>query len=176
MSLFNKKLSLEDILKAIDGLSEEEKAKLKAKIDGTTEETELPEENQVDNTEETGEVPAEETATEEPTEEIGAETEGVEEQPSVEGAEQTPQTPPETEELNGVEQDNSNEVMQGITERLQAIEEKLAEFDELKSLMEEYTKKQADSFGYKGAVPGGKKDIHDMDAKELKAKLLNGEI
>ena len=136
MALFGKKMSLEDILKAIKGLSEEEKAKVKAEINGEVEEA----------TEE-----VEQPVPEEP----------VQEQP---------------QEMNNVEQDNKEDVVAGLMDRLQAVEEKLATFDELKALMEDYTKKQADSFGYKGAVPGGKKDIHDMSASELKQKMLNGEI
>ena len=38
MGLFNKKLSLEEILKAIQGLSEEEKAQVKAEMEKASEE------------------------------------------------------------------------------------------------------------------------------------------
>lgn len=176
MALFNKKLSLDEILKAIEGLSEEEKAKVKAKMDEGAPVEETPEvenvEEQADNTaegeselpkepgEEVGEAPVEAPGEEQPTE-----------QPTPEG-----EIPQQTEELDGVEQDNKDEVISGLVDRVQALEEKLAELDELKGLMEQFTKKQADSFGYKGAVPGAKKDIHDMSASELKEKMLNGEI
>lgn len=176
MALFNKKLSLDEILKAIEGLSEEDKAKVKAKMDEGTPVEETPEvenvEEQVDNAEqgesempkeageEVGEAPVEVPGEEQPTE-----------QPAPEG-----ENPPQTEELDGVEQDNKDDVITGLADRVQALEERLAELDELKGLMEQFTKKQADSFGYKGAVPGAKKDIHDMSASELKEKMLNGEI
>jgi hypothetical protein len=164
MGFFNRKLSLEDILEAIEGLSEDEKAQVKAKMEelGETPEEpkEMPEEPQVDNMEEKGE--------------------GVEEMEQPEGVEETPsevpENVPETDQLDGVEQDNKEDVLHGLGDRIQALEEKLAEFDELKALMEDFTKKQADSFGYKGAIPGVKKDIHDMSASELKQKMLNGEI
>lgn len=168
MALFGKKMSLEEILKAIKGLSEEEKAQLKAEIDGETEET-TEEVEQVTEPQEETEEQVEETV-EEPVEEP---TEEVEQAPV---PEQPVQEQPQEQELNDVEQDNKEDVVAGLMDRLQAVEEKLATFDELKALMEDYTKKQADSFGYKGAVPGAKKDIHDMSATELKQKMLNGEI
>ena len=179
MALFNKKLSLDEILKAIEGLSEEDKAKVKAKMDEGAPVEETPEvenvEEQADNTAE-GESEQPEQVGEE-VEEQGALVEEVpgEEQPT---EQPTPEgeMPPETEELDGVEQDNKDEVISGLVDRVQALEEKLAELNELKGLMEQFTKKQADSFGYKGAVPGAKKDIHDMSASELKEKMLNGEI
>ena len=176
MALFGKKLSLEDILKAIEGLSDEEKAQVKAKMG---------EEKPVEEVEEKTEEVVEETndneeTIEEKTEEIPEET--GEEVVETEGVEQTtepteqPVEPPKTEELNAVEEENKEDVLQGIMEKLTALEEKLSQFDELKSLMEDYTKKQADSIGYKGAVPGAKKNIQDMSADELKNKMLNGEI
>lgn len=173
MALFGKKLSLEEILKAIDGLSEEEKAQVKAKFEEPKEETpEVVEEESV--SEETQESVQPEEVSEEPVEENAPVEEGAEEpteEPNLEGEIQ-----PETQELNPVEEDNKDEVIESLTSRITALEEKLAQFDELKGLMEEFTKKQADSFGYKGAIPGAKKDIHEMSASELKEKMLNGEI
>lgn len=186
MGLFNKKkLSIEEILNAIASLSEEEKAQVKAKIDEPTEsemeEKENPEET---STEQVTEQPVEKPKTEGVGNELGEQPQG--EMPEEESAEQPmenadnqpvgTETPPQTEELNDLEQENKEDVIRGLTDRLQVVEEKLAEFEKLKSLMEEYTKKQADSFGYKGAVPGAKKDIHEMSASELKQKMLNGEI
>jgi hypothetical protein len=40
--------------------------------------------------------------------------------------------------------------------------------------MEEYTKKQADNFGYKGGLLGAKKDYKDMSTEELKARQMKG--
>ena len=178
MGLFNKKMSLEDILKAIESLSEEEKAEIKAKME---EPSEQPKVEETPSEEPKGEEVIDETPAE-PTEEIGEVEESAETgEPSAEpveepSAEQSPVIESETNELNPVEQENKDDVMQGVIDRLQALEEKLAEFDELKALMEDFTKKQADSFGYKGAIPGAKKDIHEMSASELKEKMLNGEI
>lgn len=177
MALFSKKMSLEEILKAIEGLSEEEKAQVKAKMN---ESTEVPEEPQAEVQSDVTEEKSNEPMVEEPSEQVeGEETENLEgeevEEPTQE-VEQAPETAPQTEELNDVEQENKEDVLSGLTDRIQALEEKLAELDELKELMEQFTQKQADSFGYKGAVPGGKKDIHEMSANELKQKLINGEI
>ena len=175
MGLFNKKLSLEEILKAIEGLSDEEKAQVKAKMEEPVEETsEVENMEESDNgtneeteqAEEVGEEPVEENA---PVEQEGAQEPT--EQPNPEGEIQ-----PEAQELNPVEEDNKEDVIGALTSRMTALEEKLAQFDELKGLMEQFTKKQADSFGYKGAIPGAKKDIHEMSAAELKEKMLNGEI
>ena len=177
MGLFNKKLSLEEILKAIEGLSDEEKAQVKAKMEQSTpvEEPKMDnEEEQVDNngTEEVTEQPKE-VGEEEPVEEPSAEEPT---EPSIEEPQPEGEIQPQTEELNGIEQENKEDALSGLVDRISALEERLAQFDELKGLMEKFTQKQADSFGYKGAVPGAKKDIHDMSASELKQKMLNGEI
>ena len=177
MALFGKKLSLEEILKAIQGLSDEEKAQLKSKMDESAPVEEKPE---VENVEEQAD---DQTEGEQPTE-VGEESgEVAEEMPEEQPSEQPTELPqpegeiqPETEELDSVEQDNKEDVISGLVERINALEEKLAQFDELKGLMEQFTKKQADSFGYKGAIPGAKKDISEMSASELKEKMLNGEI
>ena len=180
MGLFNKKLSLEEILKSIEALSEEEKAELIAKMQEgeTTEEAETVEETSteetnegeevVEETEEVTEAPAEEVPTEEaPTEEV------VEETPAEAPVEETVDaTPTEPEQgLNQVEENNQADVMQQFTDRLSALEEKLASFEELKARMEEYTQKQADKLGYKGSIPSGKKDYKDMSADELSREL-----
>jgi hypothetical protein len=180
MALFGKKLSLEEILKAIEGLSDEEKAQVKAKMEEKPVEEPIEEgqevvEKQVDNQETTEETEQTEEVAQEVEEPVEEPTENVE-TPNEEPTEEQPEIPAETEELNPIEEGNKDEVIQGLTERLTALEEKLAQFDELKGLMEEFTKKQADSFGYKGAIPGAKKDIHEMSASELKEKMLNGEI
>ena len=178
MGLFNKKLSLEEILKAIEGLSDEEKAQIKAKMEQSAT---VEEEPKMDNEEEQADNNGTEEVTEQPKdvgEEEHVEEPSVEEptEPSIEEPQPEGEIQPQTEELNGIEQENEEDALSGLVDRISALEEKLAQFDELKSLMEEYTKKQADSFGYKGAVPGAKKDIHDMSASELKQKMLNGEI
>ena len=179
MGLFNKqKLSLEEILKAIADLSEEEKAQVKAKMEEPTEVEEEPSgEEIVSENENSGVETPEEVETEEPTtegeegevEQVNEEKEQIVEQ----GNEPTEQPMPEQD---GVANDNQGEVIKALTDRVAALEEQLAQFSELKELMEQFTQKQADSYGYKGAIPGAKKDIHDMSASELKEKMLNGEI
>ena len=181
MALFNKKkLSLDEILNAIANLSEEEKAQIKAKMDEKPEVEEEPkgeeiasetQENEVETPEEMPMEQGEETEREEPVEEP---TEGMEE--PVEQPEEQPTEQPVPEVPDANVEDNQADVIQGLTDRITALEEQLAQFSELKELMENFTKKQADSFGYKGAIPGAKKDIHDMSASELKEKMLNGEI
>ena len=155
MGLFNKKLSLEEILKGIEALSEEEKAVLVEKMQDKPAE-------EVKETE-TVEEPIEEASNEETTnEEVVEET--------AEPTEETPATEP-VEELNQVEENNQAEVIQQMTDRLSALEEKLASFEELKAKMEEFTTKQAEKFGYKGSIPGAKKDYKDMSASELSKEL-----
>lgn len=74
------------------------------------------------------------------------------------------------------EADNREDVMQMLTARVGALEEAIKGFDELKTKMEEYTRKQEESFGYKGRTAGAKKDMQDMSADELKRHILTGEI
>ena len=179
MGLFNKKLSLEEILKGIESLSEEEKAMLKEKM----QEEAKPVEEETEATE-----PVEETSTEEPTsdgEEVVEETEEVEEtaeepveevsnEENIEesNVETTEEATTEPEQgLNQVEENNQADIIQQMTDRLSALEEKFATFEDLKAKMEEFTQKQADKFGYKGSIPGAKKDYKDMSADELSKEL-----
>lgn len=204
-----KKLTLEEILQAIEGLSEEEKAQVVEKAQGAQQEQqtdeipeELPEEKQVEEktedpsvvpTEKTEDVEMEEEKKEIPEESLDSVPETPEEKPTEdtipqpttekEAEKQIPEEP--TKEAvpptNDVEKDNQAEMVKALTDRVTALEEAnktlssaLEEFKELKALMEEYTSKQADSFGYKGQIPGAKKDIKDMSADELKSHILQG--
>ncbi len=166
MGLFKKKLSLEEILESINELSEEEKAELKSKMEGgesveevKAEEVEEKVDNEIETTEvaeengeeTTEEVVAEETAETEAVEEVGAEAQG--------------------EELNAVEEENKEDVSVQLAERVSALEQELAELKELKEKMQEFTKKQAEKFGYEGALPSAKKDYSEMSAEELKKEL-----
>lgn len=200
-----KKLTLEEILQAIEGLSEEEKAQVVEKAQGAQQEKqtdEIPEEKQVEEkteepsvvpTEKTEDVEMEEEKKEIPEESLDPVPETPEEKPTEdtipqpttekEAEKQIPEEP--TKEAvtptNDVEKDNQAEMVKALTDRVTALEEAnktlstaLEEFKELKALMEEYTNKQADSFGYKGQIPGAKKDIKDMSADELKSHILQG--
>ena len=186
MALFSKKLSLDDILKGIDGLTDEEKAQVKAKMEDVykaEDEREIDkiEENKTDDAEVKDEK-SEEVKDE--SEEIGKDVDEVESEvtdgeavaETEEKAEETEETPTEeTEELNAVEEENKEDVMEALTARVSELEAKLAEFDALREQMEEYTKKQAEKFGYKGGMPSTKKEYGDMTADEL-AKELKSEI
>jgi hypothetical protein len=184
MSLFGKKaMSLDEILKAINALSDEDKAKLVAEMQGnkaeeekpveeveevaeaTEEETqdEVPEEatEEVTETEETAEPPVEDT----PTEEVGSEaTEAVAEDGLPEGE----------SARDEMANDNRDEIVHELADKVNALSEQIQSLLELKGLMEEYTQKQADSFGYKGNVLGSKKDYRDMSVEELKARQTKG--
>ena len=168
MALFKKKLSLEEIIEGIKGLSEEEQAKLKQEMTATeeTEEEVAVEEVKNDNVAEEVEETTEEVA-EEPTEAV-AETEAVEET-----TEQTEEVATETP--NEVETDNTGEIIEQLTNRLAEVEAQLSDLNALKEKMEEFTRKQADKFGYTGGIPSSKKDYGEMSASEL-AKELKSEI
>jgi len=76
----------------------------------------------------------------------------------------------------GKTEDNRNEIMEGLAERVSALEATLKDMSELKEKMEEYTRKQAESFGLGGKVIGGSdKNMSEMSASELKDAILSGQ-
>ena len=187
MTLFGKKkLSLEEILEGIKALSDEEKAKVVASVQGEANpdpvETEAPVEDAgvedangeevVDEkveetaTEEVAEEPANEPVTEEATE-TEAPTEPVEESADV----VLPESESATDEMAN---DNRDQIIHQLSDKVNELSEQIKGLLELKTLMEEYTGKQADSFGYKGKVLGAKKDFKDMSTDELKAHAIKG--
>ena len=174
MALFNKKLSLDDILKGIENLTPEEKEKVKAKVEDLYK---AEDEREIDKVEETKADDAEvkdekgEEVREE-SEEIGKDVDELEEKEKVE---KVPEDIPDDTQQDKVAEDNSTEVIKDLTDRLSALEEKFKDFDDLKKLMEEFTEKQAGQYGYQGSVPGGKKSLSEMSAAELKKGILNGE-
>lgn len=121
--------------------------------------------SEIGETDETGEKRAEEVKR---AEEKKDEREMAEEAEKAEEAEES--------EEGTKEADNREDVMQMLTARVGALEEAIKGFDELKAKMEEYTRKQEESFGYKGRTAGAKKDMQDMSADELKRNILTGEI
>lgn len=199
MALFGKKkLSLDEILAGIDNLSDEEKAKLKAKMDDlykAEDEREIDkiEEDKADDTEKADEK-AEEVKDE--SEEIGKDVDEVkddvasDEGESVEQVEEapaeTPEEAPAPEENEPMADDNTvqedkaaeatAEMVQALTDRLAALESTVGELTELKKTMEDYNRKTADRYGYGGQARGDSKSWNDMTADEMKAKMLNGEI
>lgn len=77
---------------------------------------------------------------------------------------------------DGKEEDNRNEVVERLTDRVSALEEALKEFSALKEKMDEYVGRQEKSFGMSGKVVGGSsKNMEDMSASELKDAILRGQ-
>lgn len=182
MGLFSKKISLEEIKKAVADLSEEEKAELTALLNPEEEatETETPAETVEETTEEATEAtetPAEETE-EATAEETETETDAAPE------AEAEPEAQPEAEaEADETTQDdtaeeNAAQIIESLTGRVNDLEAKLADYSaqidslvELKAKLDEYEAKTADKFGYRqNGIADAGKDIRDMSTAELKEK------
>ena len=164
MGLFEKKkVTAEQVAKLIEQLSDEEREKLIEHLSGEEQPEEAAEEKPEEVAEETEAGEEQPEADTEPTEEAAEEHE--------EAAEETPEEEPDKQTA-----ENRDEVIQGLTERISALEETLKEFSTLKEKMEEYTKKQADSFGLGGKSVGGvSKDMKDLSADELKNRILSGQ-
>lgn len=192
MAFFKKKLSLDEILKGIDNLSDEEKAELGVKMKDlykAEDEREIDkiESEKADNPEIADE---KEEEVKEESEEIGKDVDEVEGE--VEKDETAEETPDGKEEVGEVDEDstedfsenesardelaneNRDQLIHALTDRVNELEKRLNEFSELYDLMQDFTKKQAESFGYKGNLLGAKKDIHEMSTGELKARQMKG--
>ena len=188
MGLFGKKkLSLDEILEGINNLSEEEKAKALAAMQGNAE----PKNEEVEERVEDAEV---ETTEGEEVEGEQVESEAAEEveEPTETAVEPTPEegeveeaADPQTEEADvtlaegesatdEMANDNRDAIIHQLTDKVNELSEQIKGLLELKTLMEEYTGKQAESFGYKGNVLGAKKDFKDMSTEELKAHAIKG--
>ena len=77
---------------------------------------------------------------------------------------------------DSVKNDNRNEIIKSLTDRVNALEESLKDLAALKEKMDEYARKQAESFGLSGKVIGGNsKNMEDMSADELKNAILSGQ-
>lgn len=184
MALFSKKkLSLDEILEGIKTLSEEEKAQALAAMQGSKDE-------KPETTEDV------EDTKEEVTEGENVEGEQVEDTKAVEEVEETAEEPVaqkeevdqpvgQTQEEDAVlEQgesatdemanDNRDEIIHQLSDKVNELSEQIKGLLELKELMEEYTSKQAEGFGYKGNVLGAKKDYKDMTTDELKQHAIKG--
>ena len=84
--------------------------------------------------------------------------------------------PDEASEDAGREEDNRNEIIERLTDRVSALEESLKDLSALKEKMEEYVGKQERSFGLQGKVIGGTdKSMSEMSASELKDAILSGQ-
>lgn len=177
MALFGKKKrSIDELIEDIAELSEDEKSKLLAMLNGENQAEEQPvEEEPVEEVSE--EVEQEELVEETPKEEVQSEPveqEGKEEpvQQEEENAEEVlPESESATDEMAN---DNRDEIIHQLVDKVNGLSEQIKGLLDLKELMEEYTSKQADNFGFKGNVLGAKKDYKDMSADELKAHVMKG--
>ena len=189
--MFGKKTA-EDVLKLFSQLSEEEQAKVIAGLKKPETEDEAQISEAEEHIEEKGEEDGTKGQTEkdvedesvgeqehldgnensQPAEERIAESEGAEAAEEIK--EEAAAEPPAEEDAQTAE--NGEEVTAKLAERVSALEEALKGFEELKARMEEFTAKQAGNFGYKGRPFGERKAWDDMNAAEMKEKILNGLI
>lgn len=186
MALFGrKKLTLDEILQGISELSDEDKAKVKDKMEDlykAEDEREIDkiEEEKADDKEDKDEKAEEK---QEESEEVGKDVDEVENEvkddeaalPTEQAKETTPKDVPADTMQDKKAEENAETSLSALMERITSLEEKFSEFSELKSLMEEFTAKQGEQLGYKGSIPGAKKDISEMSASELKRGILSGE-
>lgn len=196
MGLFTKKLTLDEILKALPALSPEEKKQLHEK---TSDLYKAEDEREIDKIEEEkAETPekADEKADKvnEESEVIGKDVDELEGKAKEieekdEGESEEPEEAEETEEPIALDlkeeaneevtaeepsQDDENaETIKALTDRLNAIEETVSALNSLKEEMEAYVQKQKDAFGYKGNSKLESDDLLKMNSAELKNHILN---
>ncbi len=190
-------MTLDEILKAIDTLSEDEKAKVKEKMQDlykAEDEREIDkiEEEKAENSEEKDE---KEESVKEESEEVGKTVDEIKKEVSedtdkpdeeVEPADTTEETTEETMEESAEEtveeegeksvtdeatEENLSEMVHGLTDRLAQVEEQLSSVLEIKAKLEELAQKKDKDFGYESKIPGAKKDYSSMTANELSKNL-----
>ena len=71
--------------------------------------------------------------------------------------------------------DSVEEIVKGLSDRLSALESSIGELNALRERLQAYEEEQRQSFGLPGKTVGGVKDMHDMTAGELKEKILSGQ-
>lgn len=195
MGLFSKKITLDDILKALPELTDEEKAQLHEK---TSDLYKAEDEREIDKIEEEkadSDTEADEKADEvkEESEEIGKDVDEVEEEAAEDGDPEAEEAEAEKEDegdgaepyelddnkpeeveppLDESEKDNTAEIIKSLTDKVNGLEAALSSLTALKEEMEKYVGKQKEAFGYKSDVRGNKADIDNMSAEELKAQIL----
>lgn len=176
MGLFSKKkLSLEEILEGINSLTDEEKAKALEAIQGTGEENENVQEEVKEEVVENENAEDVEETLEEDIQGETVEQEMQTEEPAQQEEESADATLPESESATDeLANDNRDEIIHQLVDKVNGLSEQIKGLLDLKELMEEYTSKQADNFGFKGNVLGAKKDYKDMSADELKAHVMKG--
>lgn len=179
-------MTLEEILKAIDTLSDEDKAKLKSKVqdvekaEDEREIDELKEEVSEDVPEEEFEEKTVEEESEEPAMEKGeaVKEETAPEQPDVAEEPMTEENADEVVEDEGEKtvtdesvEENIAEMVHGMADRLAQMEEQMNSLLEVKAKLEEMAQRKDKAFGYESKIPGAKKDYSSMTAGELKNEL-----
>jgi outer membrane biosynthesis protein TonB len=188
MSLFKKKLSLEDIIAGIEALSPEEREALEKRMnapESNEEQSEAPETKEQEAPTEAPAAEAEPEAAEAP--EATEQTPEAPEETPAEPAAEAPETEEEREEPtpteepvpeapaeDAQEQDNVAEMIKGLTDKVNSLEATVATLSELKAKMDEYVSKQRESFGYESHTHGKPDDYENMSAAELKEKILKG--
>lgn len=183
MGIFNKKVTLDEIMKAISDLSDEEKAKVVETLSekntdefDVTESTPKAEEG---GTTEENAASAPEGASNET--DCGKDCASEEETTAAEEGSETPEDAGESDPDNQTTQDtsakeNGEDVIQILSARVGELEEKIAKLDKLRERMEEYEKKTADRFGYRSEDGRAGKNIYDMTADELDGAIRRGEV
>lgn len=183
MALFGKKeklSTLEEIKRAYESLSEDDKKSFKESIkDHVDESVAAQKEDSGKKTEQSAEAEiheaegAEHAAGKGDVEELGENDDTPEEQAEDERDEDErdeddkPEDKPSEPSSDTVSADNSAEMIKGLTDRVTALEESLKGINELKEKIDAFATKQAAKFGYKSNPDGAEKDIHDMSTAEL---------
>ena len=186
MALFGKKeklSTLEEIKRAYESLSEDDKKSFKESIkDHVDESVAAQKEDSGDKTEQSAEAEiheaegAEHAAGKGDVEELGEKDDTPEEQAEDERDEderdedERDEDKPFEPSSDTVSADNTAEMIKGLTDRVTALEESLKGINELKEKIDAFATKQAAKFGYKSNPDGAEKDIHDMSTAELAAR------
>ena len=183
MALFGKKekpSTLEEIKRAYESLSDDDKKSFKESIkDHVDESVAAQKEDSGEKTEQSAEAEiheaegAEHASGKGDVEELGEKDDTPEEQEEDERDEDErdeddkPEDKPSEPSSDTVSADNSAEMIKGLTDRVTALEESLKGINELKEKIDAFATKQAAKFGYKSNPDGAEKDIHDMSTAEL---------
>ena len=178
MALFGKKeklSTLEEIKRAYESLSEDDKKSFKESIkDHVDESVAAQKKDSGVKTEQSAEAEiheaegAEHAAGKGDVEELGEKDDTLEEQAEDERDEdERDEDKPFEPSSDTVSADNTAEMIKGLTDRVTALEESLKGINELKEKIDAFATKQAAKFGYKSNPDGAEKDIHDMSTAEL---------
>ena len=178
MALFGKKeklSTLEEIKRAYESLSEDDKKSFKESIKDHVDESVAAQKKDLgEKTEQSAEAEiheaegAEHAAGKGDVEELGEKDDTPEEQAEDERDEdERDEDKPVEPSSDTVSADNTAEMIKGLTDRVTALEESLKGINELKEKIDAFATKQAAKFGYKSNPDGAEKDIHDMSTAEL---------